>query len=37
MEDGAPPDNRFDVYQGRGGRNWDDYPRGDRDWNDRVH
>ena len=28
---------RFDVYEGRGDRNWDDYSRGDRDWNDRVH
>ena len=28
---------RFDVYQGRGGRDWDDYPRGGGNWNDRVH
>ena len=29
---------RFDVHQGRGGRDWTDYPRrGGRNWDDRVH
>lgn len=29
---------RFDVHEGRGGRDWDDYPRGGGGkWDDRVH
>ncbi len=29
---------RFDVYEGRGGRDWNDYKRGDGgNWDDRVH
>ena len=28
---------RFDVHQGGGDRDWNDYPRGGRNWDDRVH